>query len=434
VEAAQLPPCGRLPLTKHMKPMKYFLRFVMVAVVAAALGGVAWYATRDQRDPFRGYAIQNPRFPTITYSVQAFLWWDAGVASVHLDWVRMMGFTHVKQIFAWDDIEPTPDVWKLDPADRILDQLEARGLQLIARLGDAPEWVHPSVSGHKDAEYIDAPPDPQFMDRWVTYCSTIATRYRGRIAAYQIWNEPNLDREWGNKPPDAAGYVELLRLCSEAIRAADPNAIIISAGLSPTGVQNDRAHRDDIYLDAMYRAGFQQYVDVVGVHTPGFTAPQVGPDDTADGRGRWAAFRRIEDLRKIMLMYGDEARQMAILEFGYTLDNRPNSDYAWFAVDEDTRARYMVEAYQYAYANWRPWVGLMSAIYISNPSWTTDNEEFWWSITYNHPDFVGGTTLPTWIALANMEKRCGDGYLPARDAGLAAPLDPMSYPICGETP
>ena len=62
------------------------------------------------------------------------------------------------------------------------------------------------------------------MGAWGDYCGAIATRYAGRIAAYQIWNEPNLAREWGGHSPSAGEYVELLRVCSEAIRAADPQA------------------------------------------------------------------------------------------------------------------------------------------------------------------------------------------------------------------
>ena len=119
------------------------------------------------------------------------------------------------------------------------------------------------------------------------FCGVLADRYKGRIAAYQVWNEPNLSREWGNRPPDAAGYVGLLKACSDAIRAADPAAIIISAGLAPTGTYDDSAHPDDIYLQAMYDAGFQHYVDAVGMHAPGFSAPEVAPED---GAGRTALF------------------------------------------------------------------------------------------------------------------------------------------------
>ena len=126
---------------------------------------------------------------------------------------------------------------------------------------------------------------------------------------------------------------------------------------------------DDIFFDHMYRNGFQQFIDVVGVHAPGFAAPEIGPDDD-EALQRWFTFRRVEDLRKIMLRYNDAQRQMAIMEFGYTTD-RLDPTYAWFGVTEDEQADYLYRAYEYVIANWRPWIGLMSLIYLPNPQMAT---------------------------------------------------------------
>ena len=49
----------------------------------------------------------------------------------------------------------------------------------------------------------------------------------------EIWNEPNLSREWGNKPisqSQAGEYVNMLRLGYAATKAADPSVTVISAG------------------------------------------------------------------------------------------------------------------------------------------------------------------------------------------------------------
>jgi hypothetical protein len=162
----------------------------------------------------------------------------------------------------------------------------------------------------------------------------------------------------------------------------------------------------------MYDVGFQQFVDVVGMHAPGYSAPEVAPEDGVGGH-RFFTFRRVEDLRRIMVANGDAARQVALLEVGWTLDqNDPN--YKWFAVDEPTQARNLVAAYQYAADHWRPWVGLMSAIYIADPNWTEANEEWWWAIAVSGSN---GYTRPAYIDLANMAKYCGDRVLPVRDPG-----------------
>lgn len=363
---------------------------------------------RSTTDAFMGFAVTNPPFTPLTYSIQAFLWWDHGFAGRDMDWIQRMVFSHVKQTFAWEDIQPERDVWSFGRADELLLELERRNLKVVARLSDAPEWTHPSIGARETGNFVDAPPD-DFAD-FARYCGILAERYRGRISAYQIWNEPNLSREWGDRTPNAAGYVALLQACSEAIRAADPDAILISAGLAPTGTNDATALPDDVYLQTMYDAGFQRFVDVVGMHAPGYSAPDVPPEDGAGGH-RFFTFRRVEDLRRIMVANGDAARQAALLEVGWTTDEN-NPDYKWFAVSEAEQARNLVAAYQYAADNWRPWVGLMSTIYIASPVWSDANEEWWWAIST--PD---GYTRQAYVDMANMAKYCGERVIPARDPG-----------------
>lgn len=363
----------------------------------------------DDRDPLDAHAVTNPPFTSLTYGIQTFLWWDKTAASVTIDLVRLMVFSHVKQIFAWRDLEPKPGEWNFTRADELVAETEAKGLKIVARLTDTPKWAYPSATGEKGVDFLDAPPN-NFAD-FANYCGTLAARYKGRIAAYQVWNEPNLSREWGGRPPDAAGYVGLLRGCSEAIQAADPQAIVISAGLAPTGTWDQTATPDDMFFEAMYDAGFQQYADVAGVNAPGYNfPPEISPEEAiVRGGQRFGTFRRVEDLRKIMVERGDAARQMAILEMGWTTDPI-NPTYSWFAVSDEEKADYFVRAYRYAAEHWRPWMGLMSAIYIPDSAWGPDREEYWWSITFDQRGRGG----QAFIALANMTKYCGERIIPER--------------------
>lgn len=378
----------------------------LLFILVVSVGVVVWQQSQKGDDPFHASSIENPPFESLTYGVQAFMWWDTAItAGLHLDWVKLLGFTHAKQIFAWADVEPIEGIWHFSQSDAVVDLAEQRGVGLVARLGFTPEWaLAPDVA----PDATDSPPAD--LADFARYCGTLAERYAGRIRAYQVWNEPNLSREWGNQPPNAGEYVELLRVCSEAIRDADPDAIIISAGLSPTGNDDDLAHRDDLYLQAMYDAEFQDHVDVVGVHAPGWgVPPEYGPDDAErDERGRWATFRRVEDLRKIMIANEDAGRQIAILEFGYTTDQE-NPVYSWHAVDEQAQRDYMVSAYAYMAENWRPWVGLVSAIYLADPAWTPADEQYWWALNVHNERI-----RPVFAGLAQMPKVCGDHILPAR--------------------
>ena len=388
---------------------------IVIFAVSALAAAIAF---RAEGDPFLGSAIRDAPFPSLTYGVQAFLWWDENHAGKSLDLARLMSFSHVKQVFAWRDLEPNRGEWRWSEADRIVDAVERRGLQLIIRLGQTPAWARPSPQ----AAETDGP--PQDLALWAHYCGEVASRYRGRVSAWQIWNEPNLSREWGGVKPDPAAYVQLLAACSAAIRRADPNAILISAGLAPTGTNDDSAMPDDIYFDHMYRNDFQRHIDVAGVHAPGFAAPEIGPDDPQAAH-RWFTFRRVEDLRKIMLRHDDAARQMAVLEIGYTTDQR-NPDYQWFAVSEAEQAALLVRAYDYVIANWRPWIGLMVLIYLPDRAWQPDDEEYWWSLL--EPDLA--QPRQAYIDLANMRKVCGEHVIPARAADSPVSLGLEPAPIC----
>lgn len=367
-------------------------------------------------------AITDQKFASLSYGVHTFLWWNADYRAWDLENIRLMNFAYVKQSFSWRNIQPKPDVMDWSIADEVVAEAIYRGRRIVARIDGAPDWAmqpHP--------ENFERP--PYDLDRLALYCEALATRYQGQIEAYQIWNEPNLSREWAEQTPNAVAYVELLRVCSDAIRRADPDAIIISAGLSPTGTFSQDALPDELYLWRMYRAGASPYFDVLGLHAPGYALPPEASeaDTAAMGLERWARFRHVEDMRAIMVANGDAHKQIAIMEMGWTTDNRPDSIYSWFGVSQEVQAEYLARAYAYAAEHWRPWVGLMSTIYIANEAWTPDDEQWWWAID----ETVGYPTLklprPAYYALANMEKISDNPEFsePARQDGDPVQFEPL---------
>ena len=313
------------------------------------------------------------------FGAQAFLWWRGEIADRDLTLMKNSGFQWVKQWFAWDDIEGAGKGqydWSIP--DRIVQQTEDHGLKLLVRVDRAPDWA-------------GAP--PQNTQHLVDFLTALATRYKGRIDAIQIWNEPNLAREWGDRPPNAAQYTQMLKASYQAVKAADPNMIVITAGMAPTGTCCDIAVPDDQFYREMYQAmggNSDGYFDMLGVHGAGFAAPpEASPDETAAneaqyGGERFFAFRHIEDIRQIMVENGDADKRVVVLEFGWTNDNRPDSPYYWHGagggIDEPTKAAYLRRAYEYAANNWQPWIGLMSLIYMPDIDWTPNDEQYYWAI------------------------------------------------------
>lgn len=338
-------------------------------------------------------------FNSPEYGVHTFMWWLPDIAERDLALVQEMEFGWVKQSFPWRDIE-TLEKGKHDwyRPDLIVDLVEKAGLKMLVRIDRQPFW-----SQEEEWPPLENAPPDDYQD-FGNFCGAMAERYRGRIAAYQIWNEPNLNREWGGEPPNPREYTELLKVCYQAIKAADPEAIVVSAGLAPTGTELPVAIPDTDFLQAMYDAGAADFFDVLGLNAPGYKAPpEISPEEaeatTEFGGGRWFTFRHVEDMRDIMVANGDAAKQIAILELGWTTDIL-NPDYAWHSVTEEEQADYLVRAYQYADEHWQPWIGPMFTIYIADFFWTPEeNEQWWWAITL--PD---GSRRPAFDALKEMEK------------------------------
>ncbi len=343
-------------------------------------------------------------FDSPAYGVHLSQWWDLEALDRDMRLTQEMGFGWVKQKFAWRDIEGhAKGEYDWFRPDWIVDTAVSHNLNLVIRIDRQPLWA---VRTLPDEEIKNNQPPVDLAD-FGDFCGVLADRYKGRVAAYQVWNEPNLNREWGEQPPNPAEYTALLQVCYEAIKAADPAAIVISAGLAPTGTHDNTAVPDDLYLQGMYDAGAGNYFDVLGLNAPGYKAPpEASPTEGADnpdyGGGRWFVFRHVEDMRRIMVMNGDAAKQIAILEMGWTTD-QINESYKWHAVTEQEQATYLAGAYTYAAANWRPWIGLMTTIYLADTAWTEADEQYWWSIVL--PD---GTRRPAFEALRALDKTSGE--------------------------
>ena len=347
-------------------------------------------------------ASPRARLKSPEYGIQAFLWWKPEITKRDLTLVQELGFQWVKQSFSWRDIEPVQKghyEWKL--ADDVVRRVGRRpGLKLLARIDRQPFWSQ----AHGTAELENAP--PANLQDFGDFCYALADRYKGKIAAYQVWNEPNLAREWGNQPPNPAQYVELLKVCYQGIKAADPDALVISAGMATTGTYNSEAMPDDVFIEQMYQAGAAPYFDLLGVHAPGYKAPpEMSPDEVAQkpeyGGQRFFAFRHVEDIYRIMEKHGDGDTQVALLEMGWTTDPI-HPEYAWHAVTEEQQADYLVRAYQYASEHWTPWIGLMSMLTLADPAWTENDEQYWWAISY--PDWPENRLRPAFDALRDMPK------------------------------
>jgi hypothetical protein len=310
-------------------------------------------------------------------------------------------FGWVKLLFSWRDIERNKKgQFDWEDSDRVVQAARAANLRIIARLDFQPKWAR------KDGAH-NGPPDD--LSDYADNVKAFVSRYkqgssRGTVDAIQIWNEVNLDREWGGgqiSRETATEYVQMLKEAYQVAKRADPGVTVISAGLSPTGIADGSAQPDDVYLRWLYEAGAQRYFDVLGANA-NVQCPcvEAAPGSAEGFKHPSFYFRRVEQLREIMVEHGDADKQIWLMEFGWTTDT-VHPAYAWYATTENKKADLIVEAFQYARQNWAPWIGVMTLWTIADPAWGPQDEQVWWSIT--NPD---GTTRPAYDRLLT-ERRSG---------------------------
>ena len=138
-----------------------------------------------------------------------------------LDRVDAAGIGWVRIDFVWAAVERSPGVDDWSHYDAIAAAAKRRGIEVFATLAYTPDWATsgPTLAG--------VPDDPA---AWAAFCRRAASRYRGSIRTWGLWNEPNLDRFWAGSRQQ---YIDLiLKPGADAIRAGNPDAVIAGPELA----------------------------------------------------------------------------------------------------------------------------------------------------------------------------------------------------------
>lgn len=185
-------------------------------------------------------------------------------------------------------------------ADKLVDSARHRGINVLFMVSNTPQWANGGL-----AENIP-PTNPADYAEFMRF---LADHFRGRVAAWQIWNEPNLDVFWSTTDP--VQYAALVRATYPEIKSSDPNATVVVGGVSLN---------DDPWLGQMFDAGIAGSYDVLAVHpyqSPSDREPEF-PDD-----GRIWTMDHIRVVRALMVARGDGAKDLWATEFGWS--SHPNT-------------------------------------------------------------------------------------------------------------
>lgn len=151
----------------------------------------------------------------------------ASTAERAFEWAALaqLGVHRLRTDFRWAAIEPQRGAFDWTGYDALVAEAAAHGVDLLAIVDYGVPWAT-SVAG-ADEDY--PPDDPRDFG---AFAAAVATRYRGRVSEYEIWNEPNNGlRFW--KPTlngDPAKYGALLLEASRDLLAADPQATVAYGG------------------------------------------------------------------------------------------------------------------------------------------------------------------------------------------------------------
>jgi len=229
---------------------------------------------------------------------------------------RSLGVGWIKLQASWAVLEPSPGQLggEFGKLRTHLAEARANGYKVLLSIAKAPAWARSSRSE-------DGPPDnPDDMARFV---GMLLDEIGGDVHAIEIWNEPNLRREWnGTLPFTGEGYMSLFKPVYEAIRQRSASMIVISAGLAPTATTAVSVNDRD-YLRQMYESGLGRYDVMVGIHPFGWAnAPDARCCDTVAGQGwddqpQFFFLDTIAAYRHIMLQFGHGRAKLWTTEFGW---------------------------------------------------------------------------------------------------------------------
>jgi len=294
----------------------------------------------------------------------------------YLDLAVTSGCEWIRLQFPWEQIEPTGPAdmeTHVGAAVAIVLRAHQRGLKVLVNITHAPDWAE----SQDDAMPADPAALASFLERFIPY-------FDGRVAAWQIWNEPNLINE-NNGRIDPNSFFQLLKAAYLAVKRADPNALVVFPGLAPTSLNyDDWAVDDDWYLEALLNINHGEaarYFDVLGVQGYGAgNAPDTYFPSNLAEHPEWVNapefyFRHIEQLRAVMVNAGLGDKPIWITEMGWPV-GRMNLLYGYGDyVTRELQAEYLTRAYEIIRTEWS-WIDVALVWHLNTAAFDDDSSGF----------------------------------------------------------
>ncbi|SEH70402.1 VCBS repeat-containing protein/40-residue YVTN family beta-propeller repeat-containing protein [Mycolicibacterium rutilum] len=262
----------------------------------------------------------DQRATTVAVATPEFWWYSDEDLATGLDLMKESGVDTIRILIPWFLVEPEDDVWTWDRTDRLVYGARDRGIKVLAVLNHPPEWA---VTPGTDP-LVGSPADPA---EYAEYVGMVATRYKGEVGAYEIWNEPNGQMFWQPKP-NAADYTKLLQAAYPVIKEIDPDAVVIAGSIGAILDEGDWATDSVRFLKEMYEAGAAGYFDALSYHPYHYTTPF--------STGAWlqgSPINQLDEMRALMTAHGDGNKKIWATEYGQPASVESEVNQAYYIAD-----------------------------------------------------------------------------------------------------
>jgi len=162
------------------------------------------------------------------------------------DLLNTIGISWVLNTFYWNSIEKEKGVFDFTSYDNFVNTAKANGKKVIGVLGYQANWLYPDG---KSKKYIS----PENIPLFLHYIEETVNHFRGRVDAWEIWNEPNF-MFWKGSDKE---FFELSRLAAQKIRETDPSSYILGGAFWRTPAS---------FIKGMSKAGAMENLDALAFH------------------------------------------------------------------------------------------------------------------------------------------------------------------------
>jgi hypothetical protein len=276
------------------------MRLAVAVVIAASLLIAPASAGAAVPRSFFGVMADGALFaPTVDLGSELALMRGAGVGSTRV-------------AVQWRALQPQPGVVDFAAFDAYVLATARAGIRVLPVVLGTPPWA-----ARNPSDPASPPKDPR---QYGAFLSALVQRYgpagalwaahpevqRVPIRQWQVWNEPDLGKYWAAKDW-APGYVSLLRAARAAIKAADPSAKVVLAGLT---------NRSWIDLRRVYAAGGGRLFDLAAVHPFSRRVPNV--------------LKIVTLARREMRRHGDARKPLVLSEVSWSSGHGHSTfNYGW---------------------------------------------------------------------------------------------------------